>query len=222
MPAYAELEGAQENLLPENVVESPYLEPNHTSQETLEGDQDVTHGGEHDAPSGEAHKKAGLPQFDPASFTSQIFWLLVTFAILYLFFSRQTLPAIAAIQKKRRAHIEHDLLTAQQLRANAEEAKARYERVVAEAQKTSTSLFLKSEEESKAKINAGIEEFRNRAIMQLKQTEEVIENAKTRAIDGIHTAVAEIAATAAEKIVGISTDIDEAKSVIKNMNKKAA
>ena len=32
----------------------------------------------------------GLPQFDPSSFPSQMFWLAVTFAILYLFFSNKT------------------------------------------------------------------------------------------------------------------------------------
>lgn len=198
--------------------------------ETPAGHDDAT--GEH-APEGaadahgEAHgdehaKKAGLPQFDPSSFPSQMFWLAVSFAVMYVFFSKQTLPAIAAIQKKRRAHVEHDLMTAQKLRESAEEAKARYERAAAEAQQKSVAIFLKAEEEAKAKINAGIEEFRQRSVMQIRQTEEDIETAKKKAIDDIHSAVAEIAAAAAEKIVGIPANVDVAKSVIKNINKKAA
>ena len=42
------------------------------------------HGAEH-ASSG------GLPQFDPAWFPSQLFWLAVTFALLYVIFAKKTL-----------------------------------------------------------------------------------------------------------------------------------
>ena len=52
--------------------------------------------------------------------------------------------------------------------------------------------------------------------------EREIDLAKKDAIEGIHTIAAEIATQAAKKIVGVSTDIDQAKSVVRNINKKAA
>ena len=38
---------------------------------------------------------AGLPQMDVGTFPSQIFWLVVTFGLLFLVLSRMTLPMIA-------------------------------------------------------------------------------------------------------------------------------
>jgi F-type H+-transporting ATPase subunit b len=185
---------------------------------------EVAHGDNH----GTAHAEGGhgeskgLPQFDPSSFPSQLFWLLVAFSVLYFFFSKRSLPEIGRVLQKRQAHIEHDIATAQKLRGNAEEAKARYERAVAEAQSQSTKLYLRAEEEVKAKMAAGLEEFKSRAVLQIKDTEESIEKAKKEAMESIQSIAAEIASVAAEKIVGISTDIDQAKSVVRNINKKAA
>jgi F-type H+-transporting ATPase subunit b len=193
---------------------------------TTEQELDAAHG-EHDAAAGhgDAHAgehKKGLPQFDPSSFPSQIFWLVVMFVIMYAFFSKKTLPEIGRVLQKRQAHIEHDIATAQRLRGNAEEAKGRYERAVAEAQDKSTKLFLKAEEEVKAKMASGLEEFKSRSALQIKDTEESIEKAKKEAMDSIQSIAAEIASVAAEKIVGVSTDIDQAKNVVRNINKKAA
>jgi F-type H+-transporting ATPase subunit b len=186
--------------------------PLHETEGTIDPHA-ARHGGEH---------KKGLPQFDPTSFPSQLFWLAVMFAILYTFFSKKTLPDIAKTLQKRQAHIEHDIATAQRLRESAEEAKGRYDRAVAEAQDKSTKLYLKAEEEVKAKIAAGLEEFKSRASLQIKDTEDSIEKAKKEALDSIQSIAAEIASVAAEKIVGISTDINQAKDVVRNINKKAA
>ena len=182
--------------------------------------EEVAHGDGHDAAHGES--KGGLPQFDPSSFPSQLFWLAVAFGILYFFFSKKTLPEIGRVLQKRQAHIEHDIATAQKLRGNAEEAKARYERAVAEAQAQSTKLYLKAEEEVKFKMAQGMEEFKSRAALQVKDTEDSIEKAKKEALESIQSIAAEIASVAAEKIVGISTDLDQAKTVVRNINKKAA
>ncbi len=197
-------------------LDVPLAETEHQIvDEATEGHEEAAaeHGSEH---------KKGLPQFDPTSFPSQMFWLAVMFAILYTFFSRKALPEIGRVLQKRQAYIEHDIATAQRLRENAEEAKGRYERAVAEAQDKSTKLFLKAEEEVKAKMATGLEEFKNRATLQIKDTEESIEKAKKEAMDSIQSIAAEIASVAAEKIVGISTDIDQAKNVVRNINKKAA
>ena len=180
---------------------------------------------EHSAGHGEYKKEAkkgGLPQFDPSSFTSQIFWLVICFGIMFFFFSKKTLPDIGGIMQRRAAHIEHDIATAQKLRESAEEAKARFERAVGEAQQKSTAIFVKAEQEVKAKITGSLDEFKNRSLLRLKDAEDSIEKSKKEALDGIQQVAAEVASIAAEKIVGISTDIDQAKNVVRNINKRAA
>ena len=75
----------------------------------------------------------GLPQMDVGTFPSQIFWLVVTFGLLFLVLSRKTLPMIEAIIGNRRIRIEGDLGTAEAFRKEAQNALAAYEAALAQA-----------------------------------------------------------------------------------------
>src|SRR5665213_2141049 len=73
-----------------------------------------------------------MPQFDIATFPPQIFWLAVTFLVLYLVMALVGLPRVGII-KRRREHISDDLDKAQRMKAEAEAVIAAYERALAEA-----------------------------------------------------------------------------------------
>jgi F-type H+-transporting ATPase subunit b len=170
----------------------------------------------------EHREDSGLPQFNPESFVSQIFWLAITFIILFTFFSRKTLPEIGRVLQTREAHIQNDLDTAQKLRERAEAARLGYEKAMGDAQNQSMALFTSTEEQIRSTNAAKMDQFKGHASKEIQETEQYIEKAKKEAMDSIHTIAAEIASLAAKKIVGISTDIDQAKTVVRNINKKAA
>jgi F-type H+-transporting ATPase subunit b len=179
--------------------------------------------GDHSGDHGDAKaEKKGLPQFDPSSFTSQVFWLVIMFVVLYFFFSKVTFPQVSAIQHKRKARIDHDIATAQKMRESAELAKSKYETAAAEAQVKSTAIYKKAAEENKIKFNETLDAFRARGAKLVQDTESQISNAKSQSMESIQMVAASTARVAAEKIVGISTNDGEARSVIQNLNRKAA
>lgn len=49
-----------------------------------------------------------MPQFDPASFTSQLFWLAICFGLIYFSMSQIFLPRIRDILRKRHHDIDHN------------------------------------------------------------------------------------------------------------------
>jgi len=63
-----------------------------------------------------------MPQFDISWFPSQIFWLVVTFAIFYFVLSNFVLPQLGAAIEGRASKIEGDLARA--LRSGGGEALA--------------------------------------------------------------------------------------------------
>ncbi len=166
--------------------------------------------------------EAGLPQLDPEWFASQIFWLLATFAFLYTVFARNILPSLSKIIEKRHEHIQSDLDKAHELKEEAEKVQAAYEEAVAEAHEKASGLFAKAEENIKKKSAKKQEEFRDKSIKDLQAAEKKIQKAKDKAMEEMHTIAAEIASQAAEKIVGISTDVKAAKTVIDNISSKKA
>ena len=64
--------------------------------------------------------EAGMPQLNPEFWTAQIFWLIITFSILYLIIWKIFLPKITYNIENRKSRIVNDLDEAQKLKESAE------------------------------------------------------------------------------------------------------
>ncbi len=74
-----------------------------------------------------------MPQFDTTTFASQIFWLVVCFAVVFVFVWRIALPRISATLENRQRKISDDLARAGELADQTDEVMAAYEARLAEA-----------------------------------------------------------------------------------------
>lgn len=164
----------------------------------------------------------GLPQLDPANFTSQIFWILVAFGVLYVFFSRRTLPEISSVLETRHAHIQSDLTSAEDLRREAEEVQESYEKILADARNKAARSFAQAEEKISARRVKEYQAFQERSAKALADKEAALEKAKNEAIEQMNVLAAEIAREAAEKIIGVETDLKQAKTVVKSLHSARA
>ena len=80
-----------------------------------------------------AQASGGLPQLDFSTWSSQIFWLVITFGILYFILSKFILPALSAGITERSDRIADDLDAAARMQREAEQAEADYDRALADA-----------------------------------------------------------------------------------------
>ena len=186
-----------------------------------ETEAELVHDAMHEtAPSG------GLPQFDPTWFPSQIFWLAVAFAFLYLFFSRKTLPEISGVIENRRTHIQSDLELADKLTKEAEDVQEAYEESLTSAREQASGALAEADESMKAKAAQVYEDFRKRSETEIRKTEQKLEEAKTVALSEMTNIAAEVVGEAVEKITGMKADNARAKAAVEALNatkeKKAA
>lgn len=86
------------------------------------------------------HKGAGFPPFKTETFPSQLFWLAITFAFLFVVLWRVAGPRIAGTITARRGRIADDLAAAQQNRSEAEAAENGYQVALAGARARAQSL----------------------------------------------------------------------------------
>lgn len=162
----------------------------------------------------------GLPQFDPSTFASQVFWLAVTFGVLYLVFARKTLPAISSTLENRRIHIENDLESAARLRKDAEKAQKTYEDLLNNAKAESSRLLNDVVAETKSHAEKKIKELRTKTVQEIETVSKNLEDSKRMALDDMTAIAAEIASEAAARIVGIRPDITQAQTVVQSLNNK--
>lgn len=170
----------------------------------------------------DAHAKAGLPQMDPTWFASQIFWLLLTFGFLYAAFSKKILPVISSTLESRRNRIQEDLDFASRLREEAEQTHKEYDALLSDARTRANMLFTHLDDDLKATAADKSKALQEKARIQIEATEGHLENIKNQSMAEMHSVAAEIASMAANKIIGVTPDIDHAKMLIKNIGKKAA
>jgi len=155
-----------------------------------------------------------MPQLDPTSFLSQIFWLAISFVILYLVMSRVALPRVADVLEARQSRIALDLDEAARLKTEAEVALATYEATMAEARSTAQALLAKAAEERAEQAAARNAELDARLGKRLAEAEARIVAAKEAALDEVDRVAADIARSATERLIGAAPDADKARAAV--------
>ena len=175
-------------------------------------------------PSGESSggKEAMFPPFDPATFTSTIFWLIVTFGLLYLIMSRTALPRVKDILKMRSARIHGDLAAARSMREEALAASEAYEKTLGEARARSQSLA--AETRANVKLQQNVKRMSLEADLshKLQLAEARIAEMKTAAMANVGQIATETASAIVEHVTGRPADADAVARAIADVERRSS
>ena len=155
-----------------------------------------------------------FPPFDPHTYPTSIFWLIVTFGILYFAMSRYALPRVGSILSERSAKIHERLAAARRMREEAREASEAYDRTLAEARTRSQELAnetrnrVKSEQDGKrTTLEADLDD-------KLKMAELRIAETKAAAMANVGQIATETAAAIVEHLTGKPANPDQVAKAI--------
>ena len=175
----------------------------------------------HALAAGDKHGKSsgGLPQLDPSSYPSQAFWLILMFVIMYFFFAKKTLPAISQTIENRTERINNDLDTAERLKNEVEAVQKTYEDSLQEARAESAQLFKNIESDVKQRSEKLSSDFQADSVKRIAALEVEISKQCDLIKSDMNDIVAEVASEATTKIIGVPADVENAKSIVKSINK---
>jgi|DewCreStandDraft_4_1066084.scaffolds.fasta_scaffold02066_23 F-type H+-transporting ATPase subunit b len=156
----------------------------------------------------------GLPQLDTATFPSQIFWLIVSFFLLYRLLKTKAIPRIADILETRQDRIGADLDRAAKLRADAEAALKKHDAVIAEAQARAQKRLREAQERVAAELARHQAELDADVARRLKDAEQRIAAAKNAALGEVATVAAEVVQAAAHRLAGLEIGPEEARAAV--------
>ena len=151
-----------------------------------------------------------MPQLDLSTFPSQLFWLAVTFLLLYLLMSWVALPRVSAMIVARRARIEGDLERAAQMKAEAEAVIAAYERSLADARAQAQATLKQAMDRFGAEAAERQRKAAEALSVETSAAERRIAEAKTQALASLRAVAIDVARTATRRLVG--TDVDESSA----------
>jgi F-type H+-transporting ATPase subunit b len=147
-------------------------------------------------------QKAPFPPFQTETFASQLLWLALTFAALYLLMARVALPRIAAIMEARQRRIEDDLNHAQRLREEADAALAAYEKALAEARGRAQAIAAQTREKLNAEAEHKRKALERELSSRLAEAEKAIAGTKQAAMANVHGIAVEAASAIIERLLG--------------------
>jgi F-type H+-transporting ATPase subunit b len=155
-----------------------------------------------------------MPQFDPTTFAPQLFWLLVTFVVLFFAMWRYALPRLSGILEARRQRIDSDLEKAAVLKQEADQVLAEYEKTLAEARDQASAMIKQASEEMAAESEKRHQAFGETLSERTREAEERIGAARDEALANIRTVAAETARAATSKLIGVEPANEQADAAV--------
>lgn len=145
-----------------------------------------------------------MPQLNIETFPSQLFWLAVTFIVLYILMSWIGLPRLSAAIEARRQRREDDLARAARLKTEAEAANAAFQRTMSEA---------------RAQAQAAIKETTDRLAAEAAERQRALAAALAQQIDEAERRIAAAKQQALSEVRGIAVDVG--RSVVEKLTGSA-
>jgi len=150
-----------------------------------------------------------------STYASQIFWLLVTFGILYVGIGKAMVPKIVSTMDAREGRIAGDLAAAVAARAQADTVQATWQaemdsaRVVAQAETAAAAKRAATAFEQQ--VHAADAEIAER----LGHHDLAIANAKAEALANLQGVAAEAAQQLTAKVAGLQVSMDAASDAVR-------
>lgn len=151
---------------------------------------------------GEDSSEGAFPPFDPTYFATQIFWLFLTFGILYFLLSKIFLPRIGQTIEERSSRIADDLDAASRMQKEAEEAEKSYERALADAKAKAHNVAETTRQSVDAEIKVEMDAADAEAAKAAEAAETRIRGVRAKAMANIEAVAADAAQATVEALTG--------------------
>jgi F-type H+-transporting ATPase subunit b len=143
-----------------------------------------------------------MPQLNFETFPSQLFWLAVTFIVLYILMSWIGLPRVTAAIDARRNRREADLTRAAELKSEAEAANAAFQRTMAQARAEAQAAIKETTDRLAAEAAERQHALADALATQVNEAERRIAETKQQALSEVRGIAADVAQAVVEKLTG--------------------
>jgi F-type H+-transporting ATPase subunit b len=136
----------------------------------------------------------GMPQLCADWYLNLVFWLVVSLVAIYLVLTRIALPRVGAVLAERSGTISNDIAAAEDLKRQAKEAEAAYEKALADARAEAQRISGEARDAIRADLDAAIVEADARIAERTAESEGQIAEIRAGATQSVSEVAREVAA----------------------------
>jgi F-type H+-transporting ATPase subunit b len=165
-------------------------------------------------------ESGGMPQLNPEFWISQIFWLTITFGILYVVLSKLILPKISANLESRKSQILDNIEAADRQREESETKLKEYEEVISKGKTEAKNIFNQAREKALKNINVKRDILEKQIDEEVKKAEEEINKLRQEAPMKINKIAIETSSELIQKLIGAEINNSSISAIVDDLSKK--
>ena len=165
-------------------------------------------------------ESGGMPQLNPEFWVSQIFWLTLTFGVLYVVLSKLILPKISANLELRKSQIQENIEAAEKQRENSESKLKEYDQIVLKSKLEAKDILKSAREKVLKDINSKKEILDKQIDEEINNAEKEIEMLRKSASGKINKIAIETSSDLIKKLIGAEVNSSSISAIVEDLSKR--
>ena len=167
-----------------------------------------------------AAESGGMPQLNPEFWISQIFWLTLTFGILYVVLSKLILPKISANLELRKSQIQENVEAAEKQRESSETKLKEYDSIILKSKLEAKNIFKDAREKVIKDINSKKETLDKQIDVEIQKAEKEIDLLRKSAPEKINKIAIETSSELVKKLIGADINNSSISAIVDDLSKR--
>ena len=167
-----------------------------------------------------AAESGGMPQLNPEFWISQIFWLTLTFGILYVVLSKLILPKISENLELRKSQIQENIEAADKQRQSSDAKLKEYDEIISKSKLDANNIFKQARENVLKEIDSKKEILDKQIEAELEKAEQEINKLKKGSSEKINKIAIETTSELLVKLIGTEVNNSSISAIVDDLSKR--
>ena len=167
-----------------------------------------------------AAESGGMPQLNPEFWISQIFWLTLTFGILYIVLSKLILPKISENLELRKSQIQENIEAADKQRQDSDAKLKEYDEIISKSKLDANNIFKQARENVLKEINSKKEILDKQIEDELEKAEQEITELKKGSSEKINKIAIETTSELLIKLIGTEVNNSSISAIVEDLSRR--
>ena len=167
-----------------------------------------------------AAESGGMPQLNPEFWISQIFWLTITFGILYVVLSKLILPKISSNLEIRKLQIVENIEAAEKHREQSELNIEEYEKIVQNSKGEAKISFKQAREKLLKSINLKKDALDKELNEEIQKAESEIQELRDKAPEKINKIAVETSTDLLHQLIGAEVNNSSISAIVDDLSRR--
>jgi len=168
-----------------------------------------------------AAEGVGMPQLNPEFWISQIFWLTLTFGILYVVLSKLILPKISANLESRKSQILENIEAAEKQREDSETKLKEYGEIITKSKLEAKTILNQVREKVLKDISTKKELLDKQINDEVGKAEQEINALRKGAPEKINKIAIETSSELIQKLIGAEVNNSSISAIVDDLSRRS-